>query len=69
MDVKTNVSHDLQSFFASNKCCYFMVSTTDHFRFQQGSVCTFDEIKKSCRNCYTTKTPLWRGGPAGPRVR
>ncbi|GMY17000.1 GATA transcription factor 16-like [Fagus crenata] len=25
------------------------------------------EIKKSCSACHTTRTPLWRGGPAGPR--
>ncbi|XP_043721869.1 GATA transcription factor 15-like [Telopea speciosissima] len=23
--------------------------------------------KKSCTDCGTTKTPLWRGGPAGPK--
>lgn len=26
------------------------------------------EMKKSCTDCKTTKTPLWRGGPAGPKV-
>ncbi|KAJ0054489.1 hypothetical protein Pint_00911 [Pistacia integerrima] len=26
-----------------------------------------NEIKKSCVDCHTTTTPLWRGGPAGPR--
>ncbi|XP_058077214.1 GATA transcription factor 15 [Magnolia sinica] len=26
-----------------------------------------DELKKSCADCRTTKTPLWRGGPAGPK--
>ena len=25
--------------------------------------------KKTCADCGTTKTPLWRGGPAGPKVR
>ncbi|KAJ9185974.1 hypothetical protein P3X46_005539 [Hevea brasiliensis] len=25
------------------------------------------EIKKSCTDCKTTRTPLWRGGPAGPK--
>lgn len=24
--------------------------------------------KKTCADCGTTKTPLWRGGPAGPKV-
>jgi hypothetical protein len=24
--------------------------------------------KKSCAICGTSKTPLWRGGPAGPKV-
>ncbi|KAM7275500.1 hypothetical protein ACFE04_017366 [Oxalis oulophora] len=23
--------------------------------------------KKSCIDCHTTTTPLWRGGPGGPR--
>ncbi|XP_010268075.1 PREDICTED: GATA transcription factor 16-like [Nelumbo nucifera] len=26
-----------------------------------------NELKKSCTDCRTTKTPLWRGGPAGPK--
>ncbi|KDP23419.1 hypothetical protein JCGZ_23252 [Jatropha curcas] len=30
---------------------------------ENGSV----EIKKYCTDCKTTKTPLWRGGPAGPK--
>uniref|UniRef100_A0A5B7BWJ2 Putative GATA transcription factor 15-like n=1 Tax=Davidia involucrata TaxID=16924 RepID=A0A5B7BWJ2_DAVIN len=25
------------------------------------------EVKKSCSDCNTTSTPLWRGGPAGPK--
>ncbi|KAG6701309.1 hypothetical protein I3842_08G158700 [Carya illinoinensis] len=25
------------------------------------------ENKKCCLDCKTTKTPLWRGGPAGPK--
>ncbi|XP_010259404.1 PREDICTED: GATA transcription factor 15-like [Nelumbo nucifera] len=27
-----------------------------------------NEAKKSCADCGTTKTPLWRGGPAGPKT-
>ncbi|XVF72698.1 hypothetical protein PTKIN_Ptkin12aG0141100 [Pterospermum kingtungense] len=27
----------------------------------------FKEINKRCVDCNTTRTPLWRGGPAGPR--
>ncbi|CAA3007597.1 GATA transcription factor 15-like [Olea europaea subsp. europaea] len=23
---------------------------------------------KTCSSCHTTKTPLWRGGPSGPKV-
>lgn len=23
---------------------------------------------KACADCHTTKTPLWRGGPEGPKV-
>ncbi|KAF3454573.1 hypothetical protein FNV43_RR05021 [Rhamnella rubrinervis] len=26
-----------------------------------------DKNKKCCSDCRTTKTPLWRGGPAGPK--
>lgn len=26
------------------------------------------QMKRSCVDCHTTRTPLWRGGPAGPRV-
>ncbi|GAV91799.1 GATA domain-containing protein [Cephalotus follicularis] len=28
---------------------------------------SLEEIKKTCADCGTTKTPLWRGGPAGPK--
>lgn len=24
--------------------------------------------RRSCAECHTIKTPLWRSGPAGPRV-
>lgn len=27
-----------------------------------------NEPKKTCADCGTSKTPLWRGGPAGPKV-
>ncbi|RVW64804.1 GATA transcription factor 15 [Vitis vinifera] len=27
------------------------------------------EQKRSCADCHTTRTPLWRGGPAGPRIQ
>ncbi|XWS53555.1 hypothetical protein CRYUN_Cryun10bG0011300 [Craigia yunnanensis] len=26
-----------------------------------------NETKKTCADCGTSKTPLWRGGPAGPK--
>ncbi|KAL2345630.1 hypothetical protein Fmac_006915 [Flemingia macrophylla] len=26
------------------------------------------ERKKCCADCKTSKTPLWRGGPAGPKT-
>ncbi|KAF7837761.1 GATA transcription factor 15-like [Senna tora] len=28
---------------------------------------TMSEQKKTCADCGTSKTPLWRGGPAGPK--
>lgn len=27
-----------------------------------------NDLKRCCADCRTTKTPLWRGGPAGPKV-
>ncbi|CAJ2631724.1 GATA transcription factor 16-like protein [Trifolium pratense] len=33
--------------------------------------CSYDEmgmIKKACADCKATKTPLWRGGPNGPKT-
>ena len=29
---------------------------------------TENQQKKTCADCGTSKTPLWRGGPAGPKV-
>lgn len=29
---------------------------------------TSETNQKTCVDCGTTKTPLWRGGPAGPKV-
>ena len=29
---------------------------------------TESPLKKTCADCGTSKTPLWRGGPAGPKV-
>lgn len=26
-----------------------------------------EQLKRSCADCHTTRTPLWRGGPSGPR--
>ncbi|KAF2304747.1 hypothetical protein GH714_037808 [Hevea brasiliensis] len=26
------------------------------------------ELNKSCIDCHTTRTPCWRGGPAGPKT-
>lgn len=29
---------------------------------------SLETSQKTCADCGTTKTPLWRGGPAGPKV-
>ncbi|XP_062144891.1 GATA transcription factor 15-like [Alnus glutinosa] len=36
---------------------------------EKESLCVgmMSENKKCCSDCKTTKTPLWRGGPAGPK--
>ncbi|XP_077218697.1 GATA transcription factor 15-like isoform X2 [Tasmannia lanceolata] len=26
-----------------------------------------NELRRTCADCQTTKTPLWRGGPTGPK--
>ncbi|GAB2265847.1 hypothetical protein Dimus_000878 [Dionaea muscipula] len=36
----------------------------DPASFEESQV---SEIKKTCADCGTSKTPLWRGGPAGPK--
>lgn len=28
-----------------------------------------DDVVRVCSDCHTTKTPLWRSGPCGPKVR
>ncbi|KAK7397134.1 hypothetical protein VNO78_18301 [Psophocarpus tetragonolobus] len=42
------------------------------FRKQRMNLVMMDpcdcENKKCCADCKTTKTPLWRGGPAGPKT-
>ncbi|KAK7387959.1 hypothetical protein VNO78_22758 [Psophocarpus tetragonolobus] len=35
--------------------------------FSGNSPSSNNEQKKTCADCGTTKTPLWRGGPAGPK--
>ncbi|CAM8914732.1 unnamed protein product [Rhodiola kirilowii] len=34
---------------------------------QEEATMVVDESKKSCAMCGTSKTPLWRSGPAGPK--
>ncbi|KAG8502201.1 hypothetical protein CXB51_000061 [Gossypium anomalum] len=36
-------------------------------KITQNQVICNEQIKKTCANCGTSKTPLWRGGPAGPK--
>lgn len=54
-----------------------MLSSVSLIVFQQGSESeemssnsqeTESPLKKTCADCGTSKTPLWRGGPAGPKV-
>ncbi|KAK1293301.1 GATA transcription factor 15 [Acorus calamus] len=41
--------------------------STDPDLRNPGAVSAAEEEKKSCSDCRTTKTPLWRGGPSGPK--
>lgn len=34
----------------------------------QSGLSSDESHKKMCAECGTSKTPLWRGGPAGPKV-
>ncbi|KAK9201919.1 hypothetical protein WN944_017128 [Citrus x changshan-huyou] len=64
MDVKTKVEKELmiKSPFALKK------QRREAKEMMKSSPAgTFNEMKKSCTDCHTTRTPLWRGGPAGPR--
>ncbi|TYJ47997.1 hypothetical protein E1A91_A01G030900v1 [Gossypium mustelinum] len=36
-------------------------------KITQNEIICNEQIKKTCANCGTSKTPLWRGGPAGPK--
>ncbi|KAF7143473.1 hypothetical protein RHSIM_Rhsim05G0134000 [Rhododendron simsii] len=38
------------------------------FYYQESLPEEMNEIKKFCCDCKTTKTPLWRAGPSGPKV-
>ncbi|XP_042498453.1 GATA transcription factor 16-like [Macadamia integrifolia] len=40
------------------------IKCTEAVSSEEGQV---NDPKKSCTDCGTTKTPLWRGGPAGPK--
>ncbi|XP_057964315.1 GATA transcription factor 15-like [Malania oleifera] len=35
--------------------------------YPSSSSSSMTQVKKSCVDCGTTRTPLWRSGPAGPR--
>ncbi|KAK6937321.1 Zinc finger, GATA-type [Dillenia turbinata] len=39
----------------------------DEKRLVPEETATVSTSQKSCVDCHTTSTPLWRGGPAGPR--
>ncbi|KAL8160703.1 hypothetical protein V2J09_002240 [Rumex salicifolius] len=43
-----------------------MVSGEEQITLQSQPVSS--ESMKACTGCYTTITPLWRGGPAGPKT-
>lgn len=41
-------------------------SEAESGRGSGNSTSSFKQLK-SCSDCHTTRTPLWRGGPAGPK--
>jgi len=51
-------------FFHSSYC--FQGSESEEM--SSNSQETESPLKKTCADCGTSKTPLWRGGPAGPKV-
>lgn len=73
LNLKEKVSY-LSKFIVS--FCCFICGLVLQFVFK-GTVILMQESsspeelidnKKFCTDCKTTKTPLWRGGPAGPKV-
>lgn len=80
MDLKGRVSsvNKWSMFFSSSSLCVFVFWCVIWWYVVQkssreddrsgGGVSGEVEDKKACTDCKTTKTPLWRGGPAGPKV-
>ncbi|KAF8392626.1 hypothetical protein HHK36_022974 [Tetracentron sinense] len=54
---------------ATNNICTAQGSRSEdvNSKYPDGVSSEVSEIKKRCADCHTTKTPLWRGGPAGPK--
>ncbi|KAK1584562.1 hypothetical protein Q3G72_034062 [Acer saccharum] len=48
-------------------CCGANKKNQNHFFELDQIVCRKMMVKQTCTDCKTTKTPLWRGGPAGPK--
>ena len=41
---------------------------SDQINFSDHGNSSTDVVVRVCSDCNTTKTPLWRGGPQGPKV-
>lgn len=54
--------------FQGSDCEDMMNSKNSPDRCGSSSSDGGSHLIKTCADCGTTKTPLWRGGPAGPKV-
>uniref|UniRef100_A0A7N0TMP0 GATA-type domain-containing protein n=1 Tax=Kalanchoe fedtschenkoi TaxID=63787 RepID=A0A7N0TMP0_KALFE len=45
----------------------FPTRNTNSMIMMESSSSSSSQFRRTCMECNTTRTPLWRGGPAGPR--